>query len=295
MPVQSIDLSQSTLDATFNGSTVEQINLNGAGIWTMPPKGPPQWYTSLTLTNSWVTSDMLKNGVLAPVNPAWTSDLETYFINPLGPEGLMYLIHWRGNIYPASLISGDWTYDFRGESYEEIGNSASSVAVWASTYNALQIATWRVGWKDTASMSSDPENRRHYTLDEAPLIDTNSDGTLKDKDFIFSKYEWQEANSYTGDPAGYLTQTFYWKVRSNSIKLLFEGAVYSSPTTRTISQIESSGGLSPTKELVWNSSTKLISGYKVNGSYTNVSGNWISNVTAWDPAVNATVMTINGV
>ena len=38
MPVQSIDLSAVT-DATFGGSAVEQINLNGAGIWTAPPSG----------------------------------------------------------------------------------------------------------------------------------------------------------------------------------------------------------------------------------------------------------------
>ena len=38
MPVQSIDLSGVT-DATFNGSAVEQINLNGSGIWTKPLAG----------------------------------------------------------------------------------------------------------------------------------------------------------------------------------------------------------------------------------------------------------------
>jgi len=35
MPTQSIDLTN-VADATFNGSTVEQINLNGSGIWTKP-------------------------------------------------------------------------------------------------------------------------------------------------------------------------------------------------------------------------------------------------------------------
>lgn len=39
MPVQSIDLSTVT-DATFNGSAVEQINLNGAGVWTKPAVYP---------------------------------------------------------------------------------------------------------------------------------------------------------------------------------------------------------------------------------------------------------------
>lgn len=39
MPVQSLDLSTVT-DATFNGSAVEQINLNGASIWTMPVTAP---------------------------------------------------------------------------------------------------------------------------------------------------------------------------------------------------------------------------------------------------------------
>ena len=38
MPVQSIDLSAVT-DATFNGSAVEQIDLNGTGIWTKPSAG----------------------------------------------------------------------------------------------------------------------------------------------------------------------------------------------------------------------------------------------------------------
>jgi len=37
MPTQSISLGTVT-DATFNGSTVEQINLNGTGIWTAPPQ-----------------------------------------------------------------------------------------------------------------------------------------------------------------------------------------------------------------------------------------------------------------
>jgi len=39
MPVQSLDLSAVT-DATFDGSTVEQINLNGSGIWTKPLSYP---------------------------------------------------------------------------------------------------------------------------------------------------------------------------------------------------------------------------------------------------------------
>jgi hypothetical protein len=39
MPTQSIDLASAVV-ATFNGSAVEQINLNGAGIWTQPPQNP---------------------------------------------------------------------------------------------------------------------------------------------------------------------------------------------------------------------------------------------------------------
>ncbi len=38
MPTQNIDLSEVT-DATFGGSAVEQINLNGTGVWTMPTTG----------------------------------------------------------------------------------------------------------------------------------------------------------------------------------------------------------------------------------------------------------------
>jgi len=38
MPTQSIDLSGISA-VNFNGSAVEQINLNGAGIWTKPVDG----------------------------------------------------------------------------------------------------------------------------------------------------------------------------------------------------------------------------------------------------------------
>jgi len=54
MPTQSIDLSAVT-EANFNGSAVEQINLNGAGVWTKPVVGPllaVQPYNSTTLTTA---------------------------------------------------------------------------------------------------------------------------------------------------------------------------------------------------------------------------------------------------
>jgi hypothetical protein len=48
MPTQSIDLSAVT-DATFNGSTVEKINLNGSEIWTGAPS--LVWSNPSNITN----------------------------------------------------------------------------------------------------------------------------------------------------------------------------------------------------------------------------------------------------
>ena len=53
MPVQGLDLSATTLETNFNGSAVEQINLNGSGIWTKPG-GFPAVDSSWTETYSTV-------------------------------------------------------------------------------------------------------------------------------------------------------------------------------------------------------------------------------------------------
>jgi len=55
---QSIDLSAVT-DTTFNGSAVEQINLNGSGIWTMPVSG----FTAYTTTANSNNSLLIANGI----------------------------------------------------------------------------------------------------------------------------------------------------------------------------------------------------------------------------------------
>ena len=58
MPVQSIDLSTVT-EATFNGSDVEQINLNGTGIWTKPIAG----FTAYTTTANSNNNLLIANGI----------------------------------------------------------------------------------------------------------------------------------------------------------------------------------------------------------------------------------------
>jgi hypothetical protein len=82
MPTQSIDLSAVT-DTTFGGSAVEQINLNGAGIWTKPASGLSLYFTPKPNGVSTSNPPIIAPDyhlVYMPVNkldPSWSYDYST--------------------------------------------------------------------------------------------------------------------------------------------------------------------------------------------------------------------------
>ena len=261
MPVQSIDLSAVT-DATFNGSTVEQINLNGTGVWTKP-SSYIQWYTSLSFTNNWVTSIHLgAGGIVAPMQADWNTDLENHFFIGTGSwEEQLHLIHWRGNLYPfhwpASGGSGGTTYNYHGASTLQIGGNGAFIQ--QLNQNALNIVNWNVGWFDKNPMDGTNLNTQEVVVfDEFPLIDMNSDGTLKNKDLYISRSAFTVANSYTGTPDGYTNYAEVFRVRSDRIERLTASLFTTTAITLSESVALSNEGTNLHYVILWDSVTRSL-------------------------------------
>ena len=187
MPVQSIDLSAVT-DATFGGSAVEQINLNGAGIWTLPASDFTAWPTGFTAVDTGQTTAV-------PYADVMTGNHGLYLNG--SAFGSMCLVLFNSKLYAG--LSNGW--------YQEMPN-------WHVTLNGGPIGvagTWKYfseipmgsthspnasgsGWSDNViNMNIASNEWSVYKFIEIPF----------DTDFKFTNfyYNYVPANPYA--PSGW--------------------------------------------------------------------------------------------
>ena len=215
---QSIDLA-SAVEATFNGSAVEQINLNGAGVWTMPVSGPYQFYSSFTLTNEWAISLGHLASNLTTIDPIWGTDKLNYSL-------LLdsYFTCWNGNLYFRDFVGFVTT------------TPRVTVTTWKINANTISLSYAKAGW-NVANATNAPLNT---VLMDEPLLEIDSSGNLVEKDIYMTDSKYFEATQYLS--AGWTNNGNVVQVSNNDIKF-YQKTTSQQPSSEiyTKSQILSTG------------------------------------------------------
>lgn len=211
MPTQSIDLSAVT-ETTFNGSDVEQINLNGSGIWTKPPQGPLQWYSSWTFHDFVTEQGWGLHGCQAYGTsnfPQW-SNISNYYAQLYFYSSL---IAYDGNLHYKTTqdIVNNSDLFYCSTTPQAFTNQLAKgiiASTWCSTYNVY----------DKLGLTVDTQSLANNLSGFGPILYAGSGGGLADQEyFMYHGVAPTSATDSYGNPVPYQTNYVYIKIENNTI------------------------------------------------------------------------------